>query len=603
MAAPDEDEKLDFTSPKFDPLSALYSDQVTPPFPSVVQLNNLLEYERYMMTGELPRAHSKKKSSTSQKTQTRAEALQRLLVKQSSKDDEDAADDSDEPRRGRSGAGRGGRSYRNVLTRMEAESQGPMGLLYKCVYDRIPIRVCTRTFRGLRGLCSGYLVAYDKYWNLAMVDVDEVYKKPSLGKKLFNEERLTFSKLNDNRSGHVENLQAEKHSPPKYTSDHGDFVPERQPVTSTTVQGTSEMVGSNHQECSEDKEDRRKHADKGKAVREGLKIGAGEEASGMSENSSEIMTLEEELDTLKQQLSLLQADEGGQSPDSVDKNSENSDEVGDGDHDGSDNIHERNDSDDDNDDDDNDNETDHIDDEAAVKEANKVEQLSDDPDALVDRDADDGNRIEDDNDDYDDNDLVDDEATVKEADKDEQLPDDPDVLVDRSAGNRTEDDNDDNDIYSDHGDDILDKCVDVDTGGNENIDYHHDDGGVKQSESDRDCTEQCQDTNKSGLILTETSAVTLEVPSNNEQNVDNATERTHSNGQTGPDSESKARVIAESMKDSEHTPDKASTNQPVVRQKRGKRIIEHGEFIRRHVNQLFIRGDNVVMVMVCRDKK
>ncbi|XP_006821818.1 uncharacterized protein LOC102806831 [Saccoglossus kowalevskii] len=201
MAAPDDEEreKIDLTSPKFQPLTALYSKDVTVPRPAVRQFNNVAEYERYMLTGEVPGTRSKKPAKTSA-TKTRAELLQRICTERiidSTKRDSDNDEDI-EP--GMARAGQYGRyaSKRNVLSRMEEENQGPMSMLYRSVEDKLRIRVCTRTFKGLRGMCTGYLVAYDKYWNLAMVDVDEVYKKPSLGKKLYNEERLTCRKLIEN---------------------------------------------------------------------------------------------------------------------------------------------------------------------------------------------------------------------------------------------------------------------------------------------------------------------------------------------------------------------------------------------------------------------
>ena len=48
MAAP-SDESIDLTSPKFDPLKALYSDSVVVPRLDIDQLNNLAEYETKIM--------------------------------------------------------------------------------------------------------------------------------------------------------------------------------------------------------------------------------------------------------------------------------------------------------------------------------------------------------------------------------------------------------------------------------------------------------------------------------------------------------------------------------------------------------------------------
>lgn len=41
-----------------------------------------------------------------------------------------------------------------------------MGELYRCVEERIRVKVHVRTFKGLRGVCSGFVVAFDKFWNM-----------------------------------------------------------------------------------------------------------------------------------------------------------------------------------------------------------------------------------------------------------------------------------------------------------------------------------------------------------------------------------------------------------------------------------------------------
>merc|ERR1719419_179672 len=65
------------------------------------------------------------------------------------------------------------RKARNVLTRMDEYEEGPLSLLRRAVKDGIRIRVWTRSHVYIRGICSGFLVAYDKHVNLAMTDVDE----------------------------------------------------------------------------------------------------------------------------------------------------------------------------------------------------------------------------------------------------------------------------------------------------------------------------------------------------------------------------------------------------------------------------------------------
>lgn len=98
-----------------------------------------------------------------------------------------------------------------------------MGELYRCVEERIRVKVHIRTFKGLRGVCSGFVVAFDKFWNMvsflaggslrprrpdvavrslvltsprqAMVDVDETYREPLLGEAFYHEKALTISRV------------------------------------------------------------------------------------------------------------------------------------------------------------------------------------------------------------------------------------------------------------------------------------------------------------------------------------------------------------------------------------------------------------------------
>lgn len=104
----------------------------------------------------------------------------------------------------------------------------PLGELHRCVEERIRVRVHIRTFKGLRGVCSGFVVVFDKFWNMvsrrpevfslyvsclravcsinagccvcvcvfqAMVDVDETYREPLLGEALYHEKALTISRV------------------------------------------------------------------------------------------------------------------------------------------------------------------------------------------------------------------------------------------------------------------------------------------------------------------------------------------------------------------------------------------------------------------------
>ncbi|KAK0046155.1 U7 snRNA-associated Sm-like protein LSm11 [Biomphalaria pfeifferi] len=72
---------------------------------------------------------------------------------------------------------------RNVLTRM-SNVEGPLILLQRCVKERLLVRVITRGAVFLHGICRGYIVAFDKYFNMAMIDVEEIYRRPASSGKI-----------------------------------------------------------------------------------------------------------------------------------------------------------------------------------------------------------------------------------------------------------------------------------------------------------------------------------------------------------------------------------------------------------------------------------
>ncbi|XP_061473478.1 U7 snRNA-associated Sm-like protein LSm11 [Rhineura floridana] len=193
--------RLDVSSPRFDPLLALYSERTPLPYPAAPCFNNLAEYESFQRG--LCRASGRQRgtpgrSSRSAGTRTRSRAgrppadperLQRLRSLMVAKEPEREASE-----RGRA---RGRRAPRNVLTRMPLHEGSPLGELHRCVRDGVKVNVHIRTFKGLRGVCTGFLVAFDKFWNMALTDVDETYRKPVLGKAFYIEPQLTLTRLFD----------------------------------------------------------------------------------------------------------------------------------------------------------------------------------------------------------------------------------------------------------------------------------------------------------------------------------------------------------------------------------------------------------------------
>ncbi|XP_063603977.1 U7 snRNA-associated Sm-like protein LSm11 [Penaeus indicus] len=77
---------------------------------------------------------------------------------------------------------RGPRRRRNVISRMQ-EMKGPLAVLRRCKEENIRVKVYTRNQSEVRGVLTGFVVAFDKHWNLALRDVDEVFQKKIRCKK------------------------------------------------------------------------------------------------------------------------------------------------------------------------------------------------------------------------------------------------------------------------------------------------------------------------------------------------------------------------------------------------------------------------------------
>ncbi|KAF6731340.1 U7 snRNA-associated Sm-like protein LSm11 [Oryzias melastigma] len=208
----DPTDKINVCSDNFDPLLALYSPTAPPlPFPNIKCFNNVAEYEGFLKGGR-GRAKAENVEKRRQKATKgvadpeRIDRLRKLMVVSASEEGEAS---TTKPRRKQ-------KIQKNVLTRMPLCKGSPLGELHRCIQERIRVKVHIRTFKGLRGVCSGFLVAFDKFWNMAMVDVDETYREPLFGEALYHEKALTisrlFEKLNLQESPGVQE-KADKHPP------------------------------------------------------------------------------------------------------------------------------------------------------------------------------------------------------------------------------------------------------------------------------------------------------------------------------------------------------------------------------------------------------
>lgn len=60
------------------------------------------------------------------------------------------------------------KKVKNVFTYMDStyQTKGPKSLLYRSIKENRRIKVWTRSHTYVRSICTGYLVAFDQYWNL-----------------------------------------------------------------------------------------------------------------------------------------------------------------------------------------------------------------------------------------------------------------------------------------------------------------------------------------------------------------------------------------------------------------------------------------------------
>ncbi|XP_061182514.1 U7 snRNA-associated Sm-like protein LSm11 [Saccostrea echinata] len=188
-----EDDALNLSSPSFDPLRALYSSRVLLPCPNIVPLNNIAEYvsfsegksrrhrqaqglsdtvQRNTSREKLISRNDDKRSHHLQKSSSSHSATEMLHTTHKVTDEPKGKNDRDDSER------KLPKQRRNVLTRMEGYRSGPLSFLQRCVQERLLVQVWIRSAVDLRGVCKGYIVAFDKHFNLAMIDVDELYRCP-----------------------------------------------------------------------------------------------------------------------------------------------------------------------------------------------------------------------------------------------------------------------------------------------------------------------------------------------------------------------------------------------------------------------------------------
>lgn len=78
------------------------------------------------------------------------------------------------------------KSRRTVLARMSeiGKSRGPLSRIATFCHRKIRVKVYIRSAASVRGQCEGYIIAFDKHWNLVMDDVKEIWTRKNKYKSL-----------------------------------------------------------------------------------------------------------------------------------------------------------------------------------------------------------------------------------------------------------------------------------------------------------------------------------------------------------------------------------------------------------------------------------
>ncbi|XP_044259535.1 U7 snRNA-associated Sm-like protein LSm11 [Tribolium madens] len=146
--------KLDFFSEQFDPLLALRTPNVAIPIPEAKTYDNIHIFKS-VLEGK-PQAPAKsKKTEVPQTAPIERRWLPHQLPIQTKRKT----------------------FHKNIFTKMES-AVGPLQFLKTCKDKRHRIKIWTRHSHDIRGYCLAYVVAFDKHWNLALEDVDEVWTRP-----------------------------------------------------------------------------------------------------------------------------------------------------------------------------------------------------------------------------------------------------------------------------------------------------------------------------------------------------------------------------------------------------------------------------------------
>ncbi|VVC24180.1 LSM domain, eukaryotic/archaea-type,LSM domain [Cinara cedri] len=161
-------DELDMLSESFNPIKALYSKNVKLPSKNAQPLDNISRFE-LTPSGEV----TIKSIRPLKKNEYDLEPVKRDLSNVAGSSQTTLVQQVRKPRR-------------TVMHRMKeiSHSDGPLSRIATLCHRKQRAKVYIRSAASVRGYCEGYIIAYDKHWNLVMDDVLEVWTRKNKYKSL-----------------------------------------------------------------------------------------------------------------------------------------------------------------------------------------------------------------------------------------------------------------------------------------------------------------------------------------------------------------------------------------------------------------------------------
>lgn len=157
------DARLDFYSPEFDPVLALAPDSgAIPPRPRARALDTVRQCRRLLPSS------SATTTTTAGTATTTARGLNSFAAQARAKERARKFNEQGEAFRRRE-------SVFDALANSKQATEGPLRVLRDARSQRLRVRIVTRHASGVRGTCDAYVVAFDKFANMVLTDVEERY--------------------------------------------------------------------------------------------------------------------------------------------------------------------------------------------------------------------------------------------------------------------------------------------------------------------------------------------------------------------------------------------------------------------------------------------